>query len=343
MDKLGRGFMSADPLEKVNLGDGTIPMPTFVNKNLSVEYKADLVKLLKEYIDCFSWDYSEMPGLSRDLVEYRLPIIADFRPYKQPARRFNPSIYDRIKEEINRLLDAGFIRSCHYADWISNIVPIEKKGSGKICVCIDFIDLNKATPKDEYPMPIANMLINEASGHCVISFLDGNAGYNQIFMAEEDTSKTAFVCPGFVGLFEWVVMTFGLKNAGATYQRAINLIFHDLLGFILKVYIVNIVIKSAGLNHHLADLKLALERMRRFGLKMNPLKCAFGVSIGKLLSFIIHEKGIEIDPKRIEAMRKVEAPTCKKDMQKFLGMVNYLRSFWKDRCFYSYSSVKERD
>ena len=157
MDKLGQGFMLADPLEKVNLGDGTIPMPTFVNKNLSVEYKADLVKLLKEYIDCFAWDYSEMPGLSRDLVEYRLPIIASFRPYKQPARRFNPSIYDRIKEEINRLLDAGFIRSCHYADWISNIVPIEKKDSGKIRVYNDFRDLNKATPKDEYPMPLADI------------------------------------------------------------------------------------------------------------------------------------------------------------------------------------------
>ena len=82
-------------------------------------------------------------------------------------------------------------------------------------------------------MPIADMLINEASGYHVISFLDGNGGYNQIFMAEEDTSKTAFVCPGFVGLFEWVVMTFGLKNDGATYQRAMNLIFHDLLGVIL--------------------------------------------------------------------------------------------------------------
>ena len=99
-------------------------------------------------------------------------------------------------------------------------------------------------------MPIADMLINEASGHRVISFLDGNVGYNQIFMAEEDTSKTAFRCPGFVGLFEWVVMTFDLKNAGATYQRAMNLIFHDLLGIILEVYIDDIVIKSAGLSHH---------------------------------------------------------------------------------------------
>ena len=143
-----------------------------------------------------------MSGLSHDLVDNRLPIKDGFRPYKQPSRRFNPVMYNRIKEEINRLLDAGFIRSCPYAEWISNIVPVEKKDSGKIKVCIDFRDLNKATPKDEYTMPIADMLINEASEHRVISFLDGNAGYNQIFMAEEDTSKTAFRCPGFVGLFE---------------------------------------------------------------------------------------------------------------------------------------------
>ena len=106
-----------------------------------------------------------------------------------------------------------------------------------------------------------------------------------------------------------------------------NLIFHDFLGVILEVYIDDIVIKSAGLDHHLADLRLALERIRRYGLNMNPHKCAFGVSAGKFLGFIIHEKGIEIDPKRIEAMKRVEAPTCKKDLQKFLGKVNYLRRF----------------
>jgi hypothetical protein len=108
-------------------------------------------------------------------------------------------------------LDAGFIQRCRYTEWVSNIVPMEKKNTGKIWVCIDFRNLNKATPKDEYPMPIADMLINNVSGHRVISFLDGNAGYNQIFMVEEDMSKTAFRCPGFISLFEWVVMTFGLK------------------------------------------------------------------------------------------------------------------------------------
>jgi hypothetical protein len=86
-------------------------------------------------------------------------------------------------------------------------------------------------------MPIADILINNVSGHRVISFLDGNASYNQIFMVKEDMSKMTFHCPGFINLFEWVVMTFGLKNAGTTYQRAMNLIFHDLLEIILEIYI----------------------------------------------------------------------------------------------------------
>jgi hypothetical protein len=118
-------------------------------------------------------------------------------------------------------------------EWISNIIPVEKKNTSKIWVCIDFRNLTKATPKNQYPMPIADMLINTAFGHWVICFLDGNTSYNQIFMVEEDMSKTAFRCTSFIGLFEWVVMPFGLKNAGATYQKAMNLIFHDLLGIIL--------------------------------------------------------------------------------------------------------------
>jgi hypothetical protein len=137
-------------------------------------------------------------------------------------------------------------------------------------------------------MPIDDMLINNASGHRVINFLDGNAGYNQIFMAEEDMSKIAFRCPGFISLFEWVVMTFGLKNAGTTYQRAMNLIFHDLLGIVLEIYIDDDIVKSDSINTHLVDLRLAIARMRRYGLKINPLKCVFGVSAGKSLGFIIH-------------------------------------------------------
>jgi hypothetical protein len=201
---------------------------------------------------------------------------------------------------------------------------VEKKESDKLRLCIDFHNLNRATSKDEYPMPIADMLINNASRNRIISFLDGKAGYNHIFMTEEDASKTTFICPGFIGLFEWVVMTFGLKNAGATYQRTINLNFHELLENTVEVYIDDIVVKSAEFSSHIVDLRKAFDKMCRYGLKMNPRKCAFGVSAGKFLGFIIHEHGIEIDPNRIKSIRNVGPPTCKLEMQMFLDKVNYL-------------------
>ena len=129
-------------------------------------------------------------------------------------------------------------------------------------------------------MSVADLLVDAAAGHRIISFMDDNAGYNQIFMAEEDSPKTAFRCPSHVGLFEWVVMTFGLKNAGATYQRAMNFIFHEFIGTLAEIYIDDMVVKSRDFVRHLADLWKILECTRKHGLNMNPNKCAFGVSAG---------------------------------------------------------------
>jgi hypothetical protein len=126
-----------------------------------------------------------------------------------------------VKKEVEILIEANFIRPCIYAEWISNIVPVYKK-NGNMKVFIDFTDLNRATPMDGYPMPVADLLVDAAAGHKVISFMDGNIGYNQIFMVVEDVAKTAFRCPGHIGLFEWIVMTFVLKNVDATYQRAMS-------------------------------------------------------------------------------------------------------------------------
>jgi hypothetical protein len=232
-----------------------------------------------------------------------------------------------VKEEVDRLLQAGFIQPCRYVDWVSNIVPVEKKNMGKIQICVDFRNLNRATPKDEYPMPFADLWMDSASGNKVISFLDSNVGYNQIFIVKEDVNKTAFHCPGFISLFEWVVMTFGLKNASATYQRAMNLIFHDLLIVLMEVYIDDIVVKLVGFKEHMADLKLSLERIKKYGLRMNPLKCAFGVTTRWFLGFILHEHGIQIDPKKIETIKKIGELVCKKDVQKLVGEINYLWCF----------------
>jgi hypothetical protein len=121
-------------------------------------------------------------------------------------------------------------------------------------------------------------------------------------MAIEDISKTAFRCPGHIGLFEWIVMTFGLKNAGATYQRAMNYIFHELIGKIVEIYIDDVVIKSLNHDTHLEDVKKTLECTRKHGLKMNPNKCAFGVSAGEFLGFLVHEGGIEVGKKSMKAI-----------------------------------------
>jgi hypothetical protein len=142
-----------------------------------------------------------MPGLKRELVEHHSVTKEGFRPYRQPARSFSSKIVGKIKEEVDQLLKAQFIQPCRYAEWVSNIVLVEKKNTGKIRVCVNFWNLNRVTPKDEYPMLIVDVLVNSVSGNKIMSFLDGNTGYNQIFMANEDVSKTIFYCPGFMGLF----------------------------------------------------------------------------------------------------------------------------------------------
>jgi hypothetical protein len=206
------------------------------------------------------------------------------------------------------------------------MVHVYKK-NGKLQVCIDFRKLKRATPMDDYPMPIANVLIDAAAGHKVISFMDGNAGYNQIFMAEEDIAKTAFRCPGHIGLFEWIVMTFRLNNAGATYQRAMNYIFHEFIGGIVEIYIDDIVVKSEGYKEHLADLCKILECKRKHGLKMNPNKCAFGISAGQFLGFMVHQRGIKVSQKMIGAINKVSAPMNKTELQSLIGEINFIRRF----------------
>jgi len=138
--------------------------------------------------------------------------------------RCNPNVLLDIKAKITKLIEAKFIRQCQFVEWISNVVPIYKKNR-KLRVCIDFRNLNKATPMDGYPIPVADLLVDAVARHRIISFMHGNVGYSKIFIAEEDIPNTAFRCPGHVGLFEWIVLTFGFKNASATYQRAMNFYF----------------------------------------------------------------------------------------------------------------------
>ena len=157
--------------------------------------------------------------------------------------------------------------------------------------------------------------------------MDDNAGYNQFFMAIEEISKSAFRCRSHIAMFEWIVMTFGLKNAGATYRRAMNYIFHELIGKIVEIYIDDVVVKSWNREGHLANLRKTLECTRKHGLKINLNKCAFAVSAGEFLGFLVHKGGIEVGKKIMEAIDKVAPPTNLTELQSLLGKINFVRRF----------------
>jgi len=223
-------------------------------------------------------------------------------------------------------LKCGFIRTARYVDWLANIVHVGKK-NGTLRVCIDFRDLNQATPKEEYPMLEAEKLVDSAACYEYLSMKDSYSGYNQIYIAEEDVLKIAFRCPGALGFYEWVVMPFGLKNDGSCYQRAMNSMFHDFIGNFMQVYIDGIVVKSYAEKDHLDHLQQSFERIRKYGLKMNPLKCVFGVRAGDILGFVVHKKGIEIIQNKTKEILETKSSSTKKELQSLLGKINFLRRF----------------
>uniref|UniRef100_A0A2N9H8N1 Uncharacterized protein n=1 Tax=Fagus sylvatica TaxID=28930 RepID=A0A2N9H8N1_FAGSY len=208
--------------------------------------------------------------------------------------------------------------------WLSNIVPVKKK-NGQIRCCVDFRNLNKACPKDEFPLPNMDLLIDSAAGHAMFSFMDGFSGYNQIRMSTRDAEKTAFRTP--IGNFYYTVMPFGLKNAGATYQRTMTAMFHDMMHKEIEDYVDDIVVKSKKREDHLGILRKVFDRCRLYKLKMNPLKCAFGVSAGKFLGFLVHNRGIDVDPAKASAIATMKAPTSHKELKSFLGRLSYIRRF----------------
>ena len=152
-------------------------------------------------------------------------------------------------------------------------------------MCVDFTDLNKACPKDSYPLPRIDQPVDSTTGHQLLSFIDAFSGYNQIKMDEADKEKTSFITSQ--GLFCYKVMPFSLKNAGATYQRLVNYMFRPQIGRNVKVYVDDMLVKSLDEERHLDDLQETFDTLRRHQMKLNPNKCVFGVSLGKFLGFMV--------------------------------------------------------
>ncbi|XP_050374551.1 uncharacterized protein LOC126792105 [Argentina anserina] len=216
-------------------------------------------------------EFEDMPGLSPDLVCHRLPIMEGYKPVQQSPQRMSADTAATVKKE-----------------WLSNIVPVRKK-NGKIRVCVDYMNLNAATPKDVYPMPVADMLVDAVAGHELLSFMDDTAGYHHIPVYEPDRHKTAF----------------------------------DVQGS-LEFYIDDVVVKSKKKEDHIENLRTVFTRMRKHKLRMNPAKCIFGVRAGDFLGFIMHERGIEVVEDKAKAVLDALAPRNKKELQTFDKIKEYL-------------------
>ncbi|CAL8163310.1 unnamed protein product [Prunus armeniaca] len=188
-----------------------------------------------------------MPGLNSNLVSHTLNIELGTRPVVQPRRNFHPEIEKQIKVEIEKLLADGFIKPIKHPTWLANIVPVKKK-TGVIRICTDYRDLNRACSNDEFPLPNMDILIDSTLGQGLLSFMDVFSGYNQIKMSPKDAKKTAFRTP--YENFYYEVMSFGLKNAGATYQRAMMAVFHDMMGKEVEDYVDDLVVKSKTRGSH---------------------------------------------------------------------------------------------
>jgi hypothetical protein len=222
------------------------------------------------------------------------------------------------------MLEAGIIAQTIHSSWCSNLVVTRKK-TGKIRICIDFRNLNIACTKDHYPLPKMETLLQRVIGSGMISMLDGLSGYNQIRLKAKDMHKTTFTTPW--GTFEYLRMPFGLSNAGATFQRAMDYAFRGLIGKLIEIYQDDLTVFSKDGKTHINHFRQVFDRCREFGISLNPAKSVFGVTEGKLLGHIITKEGVNLDPERVEAIGKVPLPTSKKALQSFLGQINFVHRF----------------
>ncbi|XP_075658812.1 uncharacterized protein LOC142628645 [Castanea sativa] len=255
---------TVDELKEINLGTTEEPQPTFISALLTPEEEEGYLQLLVEYKDVFAWTYKEMSGLNPSIALHHLAVKKGVRPY---------------------------------SEWIANIV-LAKKKNGQIRVCIDFRDLNNAYPKDDFLLPITEVMVDTTTGHEALSFMDGSSGYNQIRMNPKDEEFTAFRTLKGIYCYKYV-----------------------------ECYVDDLVVKTKRREDHLVDLRSVFNRLRKYQLKMNPCKCAFGVTSRKFLGFIVRHCGIEIDRSKIEAIQKMPKLKNLRELRGLQGKLAYIRRF----------------
>jgi hypothetical protein len=265
-----------------------------------------------------------MPRIPREVIEHQLKIYSYAKPVSQKPRRQSMERHDFIREEVRKLFHAGFIKEVHHPVWLANPV-IVPKANGKLRMCIDYTSLNKACPKDPYPLSHIDQIVDSTSGCDLLSYLDAYSGFHQIQMSKEDRRHTAFVIVD--GLYCYVVMPYGLRNALPTFVRAMSKSFGDLTRDKVEIYVDDIVVNTREGSTIVEDLTLVFGKLRATRTKLNPEKCIFGVSTGKLLGFLVSYRGIEANLEKIKAIEVVRPPARIKDIQKLTGSLAALSRF----------------
>ena len=212
-----------------------------IGLELEPNIKEDISKVLAQNPNNFTSKATEIVGVDSRIASYSLNINLGIKPVIQKKRKFAYERHKLIAEETKKLLYARFIREVTHPEWIANVVLV-KKANGKYRMCVDYTDLNKACPKANYPLPTIDQLVDSTAYHWLYSFINTAKGYHQIPMKKEDEEKTSFIT--HEGLYCYKVMPFGLKNAGATYQRLMNHVLQDHIEKNIEVYVDDIIIKS---------------------------------------------------------------------------------------------------
>ncbi|KAK1431975.1 hypothetical protein QVD17_08812 [Tagetes erecta] len=282
-----------------------------IGNMLTASGKDKLKRLLIKYEDVFAWQLSDMTGVPRSLADDKLDTYKAVEPVAQKRRSMGAERSRAVREEVNRLVEAGILREVKYQTWIANPVMVTKH-DGSWRMCVDFKNLNKACPKDCYPLPEIDLKIDSLAPFKYNCFLDAYKGYHQMQMTPDDEDKTTFYTPD--GIFCYTKMPFGLKNAGATYQRLMDFAFKNQIGRNIEVYVDDIVIKSKTESEMLQDIEETFIRLREINLKLNPRKCSFGVEKGKFLGMVVFENGMCVNPDKVTAIMQMKSPRTLKDV-----------------------------
>jgi hypothetical protein len=236
-----------------------------------------------------------MSVIPRELAEHSLDVSKTAKPIKQKLRRFAKDRKEVIRVEVLKLLAVGFIRKCKNSVWLTNPVLVPKK-FGQWRMFIDYTNLNRHCPKDPFPLLRIDQVVDSTVGSTLLCFLDCYSGYHQIALKVSDQDKTVFITPH--GIYCYTAMTFSLKNAGVTYQKAIHKFLESQIGKNVKAYVDDVVVKTTVEDKLITDLSETFANLRIYRWKLNPEKCVFGVPSGKLLGFMASHRGIKANPPR---------------------------------------------